>query len=60
MLFPDGLAYDLENHSYRTERVNELFRLMAHAAKVSEETKKRNPSKKLTNSAQVTPAELSA
>ena len=32
LLFPEGIVYDLKNNTFRTDRVNVIFMLMAHLA----------------------------
>ena len=53
MMFPEGISYDLENRSYRTNRVNTVILQIAHLAKVLGKNKKRNPSKNEKDSALV-------
>lgn len=53
VIFPDGLAYDHPNHSYRTPRVNTVILCIAQLAQVSAENKKRNLHKIEKNSARV-------
>ncbi|MBP6730429.1 MAG: recombinase family protein [Chitinophagales bacterium] len=53
VIFPDGLAYDHPNHTYRTKRVNSVILQIAQLAQVSAENKKWNSSKIKENSARV-------
>jgi DNA invertase Pin-like site-specific DNA recombinase len=39
MVFPDGIVYDRKNGEFRTEKVNEVFRLIARLNSVSGENK---------------------
>ncbi len=52
-IFPEGLAYDRANRTYRTCRVNSIIAQISQLARVSGENKKGNPSKLLKNSLQV-------
>ncbi len=53
IVFPEGLSYDLPNHTYRTKRVNSVILQVSHLAKVLAENKKGNSSNIEMNSLQV-------
>jgi len=53
MAFPEDLTYDIDNRSYRTNRVNSVILQIAQLARVMEKDEKQNSSETEKNSAQV-------
>jgi site-specific DNA recombinase len=53
IIFPEGIFYSKQNHSFRTTKVNDVFSCIAHLQSISGENKKRTNRVKNDLSAQV-------
>jgi site-specific DNA recombinase len=58
IIFPEGIHYSKQNHSFRTTKVNDVFSCIAHLQSISAENKKRTNRVKNDLSAQVAPPRI--